>query len=166
MPPPHNHHYDDYDDLPEVVLDKVDDIEGFLGDDRTNRRMSRSAFNDGPWHRRASTAMIAAMLIAIAEQMGVKVAGSCEPSIGVDFDTPPHLREKRRFRRGSANYRLPTRLLTQVFGDDSLDEIVDCLVEGPPHDGASNLILIKLLETVFAACNDPKSEFSSGKDRA
>jgi hypothetical protein len=74
------------------------------------------------------------------------------PAIGVEFHVPPHLRG--RSNRDSASFKLPTRLLTDVFGAEELNEVVDALVDGPPHDGAANLVLMTLLESIYDSLND------------
>lgn len=150
--PPHHHHQRHWDELPKAVQGKTEEIQHFLGDSKKGRRLCRFAFHDGPHNRRASSGVIAGIAMHLANMAGSKgVHDGDGPSIGVEFHVPPHLRG--RVNRETAFFKLPTRLLTEVFGDEELEEIVDSLIDGPPHDGAANVILIRLLESVYNSLN-------------
>jgi hypothetical protein len=148
-PHPQHHHWDE---LPEAVQDKTGQIQAFLGDSKKARRLCRFAFHDGPHHRRTSTGVIAGIAMHLAKMAGSN--GACDGDgsvIGVEFHVPPHLRG--HLNRETASFKLPTRLLTAVFGDEELEEVVDSLMDGPPHDGAANLILMLLFESVYDSLN-------------
>lgn len=71
------------------------------------------------------------------------------PAVGFEFHVPPHLRG--RHNREMASFEIPTRLLRAVFGDEELDDVIESLKDGPPHDGAANVILISLFEAAYEA---------------
>lgn len=150
--PAHHHHHHHWDELPDAVQDKTEEIEAFLGGSKRVRRLCRFAFHDGPHHRRTSNGVIAGVAMHLAKITGGQ--GEFEDdgsSIGVDFHVPPHLRG--RLNRETASFQMPTRLLSEVFGSEDLDEVVDALMDGPPHDGAANLILLLLLQSIEESLN-------------
>lgn len=141
-----DHHH--WDELPGAVQGKTEEVLQFLGSSKNVRRLCRFAFNDGPHHRRTSSGVIAGLAMYLAnltgEQDPYEYSG---PSAGVDFHVPPHL--QGRHNRDLTSFQIPTRLLREVFGNKELDDIIESLVDGPPHDGAANVILIGLFEAVF-----------------
>ena len=149
MPPPHHHHWEE---LPEVVQANNEEIQAFLGGSKRIRRLCRAALHDGPHHRRASTGVVAGFIMHLAKMTGSTSEYEYDgPSIGVEFHVPPHLRGRQN--RETTSFNLPTRLLTEVFGTEELDELVETLIDGPPHDGAANVILMLLFESVYESLN-------------
>lgn len=150
--PPHHHHQHHWDELPETVQDKTEETQAFLGDSKKVRRLCRFAFHDGPHHRRTSVGVIAGIAMHLANMTGSNgVYDADGPSVGVEFHVPPH--QRGRLNRETASFKFPTRLLRTVFGDEELEEVVDSLIDGPPHDGAANLILMLLFESIYDSMN-------------
>ena len=138
-------------------------LEGLL-DPRDNGSLSAFAFDDGPDHRRAANSILAALvheIVEMASRANREAPRRYEgPDEYVEFEVPPHLRHggyHRRRRRSSGSApgipegaAMPTRLLSRIAADPGeLEYLIDSLAEGPGHDVAGTIVLLRLLESLY-----------------
>ena len=159
MPKHHHHHDHHWEDIPDEIVDATEEVQKFMGGDKKSKRLCRFAFDDGPYHRRASCGAIAGIATYLAKLAGAANANAEKNGhslLPVDFHIPPH--KRRNSVRRSAGFTIPTRLLSKVFGDEATPDIVEALVDGPPHDAAANIILMQLFEAIHdSICDGGKS---------
>jgi hypothetical protein len=160
---PHRHpHAHDLDELPAGLPEAVDAVREQLAGSGRTRRLARLAFEEGPYHRRVTNAVLCGVLARLAEAAGPPPGEDEKPlasaeAVEVELDLPG----RRRSEAGAVS--LPTRLIARLCPDEeALDEALDGLIDGPEHEVAANVILLRLLESLHDRLAAPAATPADG----
>lgn len=141
-----------------VDLGRLDGaLAGFVPVPGDRAFLIRCLVGEGPIHHRGANyvliAALAQLLPAPADPDGSCPAAPdpvAAPSLPVAMRLPPHL--AGQVDEGHYPVSLPTALLSHLAGGDpaQVAAMADCLTDGPPQHALANVVMLRLLEQLWA----------------
>lgn len=116
--------------------------------------VARCLVGEGPAHHRGANFILVSLLGRLLERLPGEDAGG--GGARVPMRLPPHLQDELEAQ--DFPLLLPTRALTALAGPDPrrLDEMVDCLTDGPPQHALANVVMVALLDRALGRLGEAK----------
>lgn len=110
--------------------------------------VARCLVDEGPAHHRGANWLLLSLVGRLLERLPGEEAVAA--GARVPMRLPPHLQDALEAQDFPVT--LPTRALAALAGDapGRLEEMIDCLTDGPPQHALANVVMVALLDRALA----------------